>query len=151
MGSTGVIATARAFGSPQSGCAGGIFADSPRSDATAPPSSTDRGARPVQIDFGQVFPGGAGSAAHTAPTLTLNLFPDVCVTAIRERATDVAPGQVQWTGRLEGAASGRVLLVIDGPVMVGTVRLDARVFRISYLGDGIHVVAEIDPSAFPKD
>ena len=102
--------------------------------------------------MGRLFPGGLPpSAARAADRLMLNLFPDVCVVATREQATDLAPGKVQWIGRVEGAPQNTAVLVIDDSLMVGSVTIDRRVFRISYLGDGVHAIADIDQSAFPRD
>jgi hypothetical protein len=83
--------------------------------------------------------------------LALDLFPDVCVTAVREHAADVGGGRVQWVGRVEGVPRGRVILIIDGGLMVGTVALERAIYQISYLGEGVHAIAEIEPSAFPRD
>ena len=91
------------------------------------------------------------SAARTADRIVLNLFPDVCVIAVRERATDLASGQVQWEGRVSGSSSGTVTLILDDALMIGTVRIDREVFEIRYLGDGVHAVTDIDQSSFPRD
>ena len=138
---------------PRQSCGSGIFTDTSRRGTVDPGSSrTVRRLRRVEVDVGRVFPGGAPpSAARAADRVTLDLFPDVCVTAIREQATDLAPGKVQWIGRVEGAPHGTAILVIDDTLMVGTVTIDRQVFRISYVGDGVHAVADIDQSAFPRD
>jgi len=132
-------------------CAGGIFADTPRQGTVDPGlSPTVRRLRRVEVDFGRVFPGGAPpSAAHVANSLTLNLFPDVCVTAAREQATDLAPGKVQWIGLV--TPNGKAILIIDERLMVGTVTIGREVFQIGYLGDGVQAVLDIEQSAFPRD
>ena len=134
-------------------CGDGIFSDTSRRGTLDPgPSRTVRRSRRVEVDIGRLFPGGAPpSAARAADRVTLNLFPDVCVTARREEAKDLAPDRVQWIGRVEGVPNGTAILVIDDSLMVGTVTIDRRVFRISYLGDGVHAIADIDQSAFPRD
>jgi len=132
-------------------CPGGIFADTPREGTVDPGSSrTVRRFRRVEVDFGRVLPGGAPpSAARVANTLTLNLFPDVCVTAALEQAADLAPGKVQWIGRVP--PNGKAILIIDDRLMVGTVTMGREVFQISYLGDGVQAVLDIEQSAFPRD
>jgi hypothetical protein len=134
-------------------CGSGIFSDtSRRGTVDSGPSRTVRRLRRVEVDVGRLFPGGVPpSATRAADRVTLNLFPDVCVTATREQATDLAPGKVQWIGRVDGAPQNTAVLVIDGTLMVGTVTIDRRVFRISYVGDGVHAIADIDQSAFPRD
>ena len=146
------VPSASACAAPRS-CAGGIFT------GTARPGSVDPGTRPparrrlrVEIDFARVFlPGDGPSAARSAERLTLNLFPDVCVIARRERATDLGRGTVQWEGRVQGASPGTATLVIDDAVMVGTIRIGREVYEIRYLGEGVHVVTDVDPSKFPRD
>ena len=104
---------------------------------------TVRRQRRVEVDFARVGP--------SAERITLNLFPDVCVIAQRERMTDLGRGQVQWDGRVPGATPGTATLVIDGALMVGTVRLGREVYEIRYLGEGVHVVTDVDLSKFPRD
>jgi hypothetical protein len=146
------LAAVSACAVPRS-CTGGIFTDTARPGSVDPdPRSTVRRARRVEIDFGRVFPGGEGpSAAGAAERLTLNLFPDVCLIALRERVTDLRNGKVQWEGRVPGASPGTVSLIIDSRLMVGTLRIDREVYEIRYLGDGVHVVTDVDPSKFPRD
>jgi hypothetical protein len=125
-------------------CAGGIFTETTRAaslNSTAPPQV--RRQRRVEVDFARV-----GSSAER---IALNLFPDVCVIAQRERATDVGRGQVQWEGRVPGAQPGTATLVIDGAIMVGLIRIGADVYEIRYLGEGVHVVTDVDPSKLPRD
>lgn len=73
------------------------------------------------------------------------------MTVAREDATDLAPGKVQWIARVWGKPTGRAILVIADALMVGTVAIDREVFRISYLGDGVRAVADVDPAAFLRD
>ena len=134
-------------------CGGGLFTDTTRQGSVAvAPSRTVRRFRRVEVDFGRAFPGGdPPSAARAAERMTLNLFPDACVVALRERVTDLGPGRVQWEGRVPGTSHGTVTLVTDDRVMVGTVRLDRETFEIRYLGDGVHAVTAIDQSGYPRD
>lgn len=134
-------------------CAGGIFSDTARTGSVDPgPPRTIRRLRRVDIDFAAVFPGGdRPSAARAADRLTLNLFPDTCVIALRAQATDLGPGRVQWEGRVSGTPNGTVTLIIDDKLMIGTVRIDREVFEIRYLGDGVHAVKDIDQTGFPRD
>ena len=87
----------------------------------------------------------------SAERITLNLFPDVCVIAQRERTAEPGRGQLQWEGRVPGATPGTATLVVDGPVMVGTVRIGHEVYEIRYLGEGVHAVTDVDLSKFPRD
>ena len=134
-------------------CAGGIFRETARRGSVEPAASpTLRRQRRVEIDFARVFPGGDGrSAARATDQLTLNLFPDVCVTAVRDRATDLGRGQVQWEGHVPGGSPGTATVIVDDGLMVGTIRIARDVYEIRYLGDGVHAVTDVDTSSFPRD
>ena len=75
----------------------------------------------------------------------------MCVIARRERAAEPGTTTVQWEGRVAGALHGTATLVVDGTVMVGTIRMGREVYEIRYLGEGVHVVTDVDPSKFPRD
>ena len=146
------VLSASACAAPRS-CAGGIFTDAAR------PGSLDsetrlavRRQRRVEIDFARVLPPGEGPvAARSAERLTLNLFPDVCVIARRERVTELGRGAVQWEGRVPDVSPGSATLVFDGAVMVGTIRIGQQVYEIRHLDEGVHVVTDVDTSRFPRD
>jgi hypothetical protein len=125
-------------------CAGGIFTDTSRLGSVEPAAGPRvRRQRLAEIDAARV--------RASAERITLNLFPDVCAVARRERATDLGRGQVQWEGSVAGAAPGTATLVVDGAVMVGTVRLGRELYEIRYLGQGVHVISDVDASRFPRD
>ncbi len=134
-------------------CRGGIFTDTPRQGSIDPGSTRAvKRLRRVEVDFGRIFPNGAAPmAAHIPPSLVLNLFPDVCLVASREQATDLGPLKIRWVGTIDKAAEGKAILVIDDELMVGTVTADRRTFQIRYLGDGVHAVADVDSASFPRD
>jgi hypothetical protein len=153
LGSIMGVATAVTACAPSRACSGGIFTDTHRpGSAEARVSRASRRVRRVEIDVGRILPDRERpAAARTADRLTLNLFPDVCLTADRERATDLAAGQVQWEGRVPGASPGTVTLIVDGTLVIGTVRVDREVYEIRYLGDGVHAVVDVDTTALPRD
>ena len=134
-------------------CAGGVFRDTSRSGTVDPPAGrTIRRLRRVEVDFGRLFRGDTRpSAVSASDHLTLNLFADVCLTARRERATDLAGGRVQWEGRVPGASPGTVTLIIGDGLIVGTLRIDRDVFQIRSLGDGVHGIIDVDPAGFGRD
>lgn len=92
--------------------------------------------RRVEVDFSRIL-----SGAQTAEHLTLDLFPDVCLHAVRDRAKTRAGGMVQWDGHLAGTYGGSVTLIVnDSTLLVGMVRTDRDVYGIRYLGGGVHAV-----------
>ena len=132
---------------------------------------------PAQVDVGQVLTNAsqmAGVATTPGPTgirsratevdlarlsevrdagagrLTLNLFDDVAFTAIVQRVA-ARPAGYSMNGQLDGLKDGRFNLVVHDDVLVGVVRADQLgTYHIRYLGDGAHVVRQIDPAAFPS-
>lgn len=153
LGPTPPVAVAMGSRAVREPCGAGIFVDTSRPGTVDPGSSRSvRRQRRVEIDMSRLFPGGLPpAAARSADRVALNLFPDACVVAVREQATDLGPGKVQWIGRVQGTPPGSAILVVDDALAVGTVTVDRRVFRIGFAGDGVHTVAEIDQSAFPRD
>jgi len=131
---------------------------------------------PAQIDVGAVFtnasqmasvatvPGPTGIRSRTAVVdlaklsevrnagggrLTLNLFDDAALTALVQRVL-VRPDGYSLSGQLDDHEHGRFQLVVHDNVTVGIVRSgQLGTYRIRYLGDGTHVVQQIDPAAFP--
>jgi hypothetical protein len=88
---------------------------------------------------------GAGS------TLTLNLFDDTVLVADLDRVEPNYGGGFTWVGRVQDEPLSLVTLVVNDGVMAGTVALPKGLFEISYAGNGVHAVHEIDQSAFPPE
>ena len=125
-----------------------------------PPPSTDvetLASRLVDIDFGQLAqviesPAGpkdppVGEPA-TPQTLVLNLFDDVVFTGIVEHIEPTASGHALW-GRLDGVELGTMTMVVNGSIVVGTVRTLEAVYSIRTAGDGTYVIRQIDESSLP--
>ena len=92
--------------------------------------------------------GGPGAA------LTLNLFDDVVLSAIVERATPTASGTgYALSGRIDGGEEPRELgamtLLVYGEMLAGTVSASAGTFTIQPVGDGLHAISQVDTSALP--
>ncbi len=125
-----------------------------------PPLSTDvetLAGRLVGIDFGQIAeitnppidPKDSVTGTPTTPhTLVLNLFEDVVFTGIVEHVEPTASGHALW-GSLEGVELGTMTLVVNGKIVVGTVRTPDAVYSIRTAGDGTYVIRQIDESSLP--
>ena len=125
-----------------------------------PPPSTDvetLAGRLVGIDFGQldqvtdpsIEPKDPASGKPTTPqTLVLNLFDDVVFTGIVEHVEPTASGHAFW-GSLKGVELGTMSLVVNGEIVVGTVRTPSEVYTIRTAGDGKYVIRQIDESSLP--
>ena len=125
-----------------------------------PPHSTDveiLASRLVGIDFGQIAQitnppiDPKDSVTGTPPTphtLVLNLFDDVVFTGIVEHVEPTASGHALW-GSLQGEDLGTMTLVVNGKIVVGTVRTPDAVYSIRTAGDGKYVIRQIDESSLP--
>ena len=136
--------------------AGGLFSEVEGD----PPLNTEVetiASRLVGIDFGQldqvtdpsIEPKDPASGKPTTPhTLVLNLFEDVVFTGIVEHVEPTASGHALW-GSLEGVELGTMTLVVNGKIVVGTVRTPYAVYSIRTAGDGTYVIRQIDESSLP--
>ena len=137
---------------PRPSCKTAIFTDTSVTAPVEPKLSRGvRRFRRVEVNFRPIFHGNsAPTIGSSAKSIDLNLFPDLCLRVVREQVADVG-GKVEWIGHVKDVLNSRVVLVFDGQLMVGTITMDRDTYRISYLGDGIHAVTDIDQAAFPRD
>lgn len=64
------------------------------------------------------------------------------------------PGALSTTviqGHARNVAHSDITLVIKDRSIAGTIRMDTRVFRIQSIGDGEHLLVELDPEELPPD
>jgi peptidyl-Asp metalloendopeptidase len=83
-------------------------------------------------------------------TLTLNLFDDVVVTAVRDRMIDNVKGQSTWIGHVEGEQDSEVYLTIHGNTMSGNVQIGDKTYEIEPNGNNQHDITQVDPDKNPK-
>ncbi len=104
--------------------------------------------RLVSINFRQLaLP--QKTAAAPAGGLRLNLFDDASFTALVDRTAPTFSGGYSLSGRLADVEMGTVTLVVNGDVVVGTVRTPEATYRIRPAGDGLHAVSQIDTARLP--
>ena len=96
--------------------------------------------RVVQVDTRKIT-----AARRGREVLRLNLFDDAVVEVEINRVRPTQSGYF-ISGSPKGMAWGEVRLVVNGPVMVGTVETPEGKFTIRSAGSGRHVIREIDPS-----
>ena len=97
--------------------------------------------RVVQVDMSQITDARLGREK-----LKLNLFDDAVVDVQIDRIRPTRSGYF-ISGRPEGMEWGEVRLVVNGPIMVGTVVTPEGKFTIRWDGSGRHVIRQVDPSA----
>jgi len=92
------------------------------------------------------------AAGHVPVSVRLNLFENVCLTAILERVEPAVPKGSIWIGRIEGAEPSKVILVIRDGIMTAHIQTPDGVYEVRYAGGGVHAVYEIDPCmSFPEE
>lgn len=87
---------------------------------------------------------------RTKERLTLDLFPDVSLVAVRESLERDKDGSWEWTGSIEGVEDSEVILDIDEDAVAGSIRVGGRSFAIEDT-TGPHLVVELDPRFVLKD
>ncbi len=99
--------------------------------------------RVVQVDTQKIT-----AARRGREVLKLNLFDDAVVEVQIKRVRPTRTGYF-ISGRPKGMEWGAVRLVVNGPVMVGTVETPEGTFTIRSGGGSRHIIRQIDPSAEP--
>ena len=70
------------------------------------------------------------------------------LTGIVEHVEPTSSGHSLW-GRLDGVGLGTFTLVVNGRMVIGTVRMPDAVYTIRTAGDGTYVIRQIDESSLP--
>jgi hypothetical protein len=83
-------------------------------------------------------------------SLTLNLFNDVVVTAVRDRLIDKVKGHTTWIGHVEGEQDSEVFLTVRGKTMSGNVQIGDKTYEIEFKGNNKHDITQVDPDKNPK-
>ncbi len=84
------------------------------------------------------------------PTLILDLFEDVSVVANRKATREKWEGSRSWIGTVSNESDSEVTLIERDGVVVGTVRLGQRTFKIRHAGGNLHAIEEVDGSKFAQ-
>ena len=83
--------------------------------------------------------------------LILNLFDDAVYPVVLTQQEVRSSNSSTWSGQIEGIENSQVTLVNESGVVVGNIRLQGRLYEVRYAGEGMHVIYQIDPNAFPKE
>ncbi len=87
----------------------------------------------------------SGIGGPVASQVTLNMFPNVVVTAILERAETIHNGKA-WVGRLEGDPLSLVSFGMVNGALSGNVTSAAGIYEISADASGAATVSEVEPA-----
>ena len=103
--------------------------------------------RLVQVDRDLLMAArvNAGRPSTGAGLFRLNLFEDVVLGALIDDTGPTSAGY--WlAGRISGSSPGEWTLVVNGDVIVGTVRTMGVLYKISAVDEGIAAIRQPDPS-----
>lgn len=131
-----------------------LFADAANLGAAAATTEpTVVRSRLVEVNLGALgTPNGPpGAAAAPGGEIVLNLFPDVVLTGVLDRIEMVSPPGYVWVGHVKDIDMSSVTLSVQDDVVIGNVRLPEQVYAVRFVGNGVHVVQEIDTSKFLPD
>jgi hypothetical protein len=135
-------------GGQAAACSSGVFTDTARRGDIDP--SGGRGVmrlRYVEVDLAAVR-----RSAETKAPLTLNIFPDACIVAEITSVERDAQGRLMLTGAIADAAEPvSITLVAADDFVIGNAVSSRAVYTVQYAGNGVHVVMQINPAAFPPD
>jgi hypothetical protein len=90
---------------------------------------------------------GGSSAAE----LALNLFDDANYTAVLERVTPTSAGGYVWSGRIAESETSQVILAVNQGRLAANIAVPPAFYQVRYAGNGVHVIYQIDQSAFPPE
>jgi hypothetical protein len=104
----------------------------------------------VEINFDVIIRKDAYSEAKPtiANMLGLNLFDNVCFTAVIDRLELRTIDDFSWIGHIKGMEPSEVILVLKDSVMVGNITTADSRYWVRYVKNGVHTISEIDRSAF---
>jgi predicted outer membrane repeat protein len=109
--------------------------------------------RYVEINHNAVSTTGAeslGAQSARQDTVVINLFNDVSYTAVFDTVMthDAIPDGFIWIGRVLEDPNGEVILTMGDGLLEGTIRADGKLYQITYAGNGIHAVNQLDENVF---
>jgi hypothetical protein len=89
---------------------------------------------------------------HPVPSgIILDVTGDTSYEMVVDSKTPGALSTTVIQGHAQKVAHSNITLVIKDRSIAGTIRMDTRVFRIQSIGDGEHLLVELDPEKLPPD
>ena len=132
------------------GSAGDEDGQLPRTTAQVPSRGGDTVRhRQASIDFDGLDTLRSALETGEPATLTLNLFDDVGFRAVDLRLAPTSSRGYSLAAKLEGVRFGTATIVVNGDVVVGSVRTPLATYTIDSAGGGVCHIREVDPSTLP--
>lgn len=107
--------------------------------------------RAVTIHMDQLRALSSDQISEVSQQVTLNLFPDATYVAVLDEVIVNPSGSYIWEGHIQDAPLTIVRLVVRENIVIGSIMLTHTAYRVQYVGDDIHVIQQIDASAFPPE
>ena len=101
--------------------------------------------RRVRVDFDHLAAVKASIESGRPAALDLNLFDDVRLKAVDLRVAPTSSGGYSLSGRLEGVLFGTAVVVVNGDVVVGSIRSASGTYTVDANGGVCHI-RKVDPS-----
>lgn len=130
-----------------------LFIMSRRSDANIDEATRNR---VLRFRFVDVAPEFLLAQAHTDAAskmrkLAVNLFDDTVILAVRESLELRSETKFTWVGKIEGMDGSHVVFVVEDRVVIGNIKLGRDFYWLRSIGNGSHVVYQINQQAFPSE
>jgi len=99
----------------------------------------------VSVDFERL-----ATLKEPGASMRLDLFNDATIVAVVDRVVTRSPQRYSLLGHLAGGRAGTFALAVYHGVLVADIHIPgSATFQVRYLGDGVHVVEDVDGTAFP--
>ena len=104
--------------------------------------------REARLDFTRLAAVKQDVESGRTAALNINLFEDVSFKAVDLRIARTSSGGYSLSGRLEGVLFGSAVLVVNGEVVVGSIRAATGTYTIDAKGEVCHI-RKVDSSTLP--
>ncbi len=136
---------------PAMACETGLFTGSTKQGSVKldnDPTIADK--RFVGINF-DLLAGDSSGKESDANLLHLNLFEKACHEAVLDRKDVRGLNDFTWLGKIKGIEQSQVTLVVKDQVMAGTIMLKRKLYKVRYVGDGVHAILLVNQAAYGLD
>lgn len=104
--------------------------------------------REARLDFARLAAVKQDVESGQPASLDINLFEDVSFKAVDLRIARTSSGGYSLSGRLEGVLFGSAVLVVNGEIVVGSIRAATGTYTIDAKGEVCHI-RKVDSSTLP--
>ncbi|MGB1250194.1 MAG: zinc-dependent metalloprotease family protein [Candidatus Promineifilaceae bacterium] len=129
--------------------AGGLFSSAvSRIPVNAPSEAMRLRTVSINLDMMGGEDGPSLEPSGVGQTLALNLFDDVNIVAELDQLNHNLSGSHSWIGHVVDSPMSQASFVVRDGVMIGVVFTNGRVYEIRYVGEGVHMILQVNQSQF---